>query len=231
MADVVWPVHILPPAGGRVSINSATIGGGRAMSGLEQAVASDAGYLSLKMGPIYVNTAEQVRAWNALEAVLGGRAGTCLVPALDRARAPWPTVAGKNQFARLTKTTIAEAVEGTAPMDVQVISAVADGAFTAGATNVSIRLVIGSQLQPGHQFSCGERLFRIAKILSEVEDTGNSIYYVRLALPVRDAVADGASLNFDNPMFRAVLATDGEMALDLDMMKRGRATLNWVEDV
>lgn len=232
MADITWPSSVLKATGGRVRIVSMNIGGGRAFSGGEQVVASDAGLYALTMGPIHVTSNEQVKAWNTMEAVLGGRSNTALVPALDCKRAPWPLVNGKP----VTDLGNVPFSDGTFFDDGSgfgqlVIAATAESDIEAGAVAAVIRIARGGALEAGHHFSVGERLFRIVRILSANPSGQDVVYSVKLALPAREAVGAGSTLNFDNPMFRAVLATDDEMALDLHLFKFGMATINWVEDV
>ena len=233
-ADVVWPTAVLPARSGRPQIVSATVGGGRAMSGLEQAVASDAGYFAMKM-VVPVSKNAQVKAWNALEAILGGRSGTALIPALDCKRAPWPIVGGValTDFGDIpfSDDALEALFDDDAGFSDPVIVAALESSILAGGLVATIRMSAGADLEAGMHFSAKERLFRIARIVSSSADGDDKLWSVRLALPAREPLAAGTILDFSCPMFRAVLASDGEMALDLDLMKFGTATINWVEDI
>lgn len=222
IADIVWPSYALAPARGRVSIVCANTGGGPSMNGLEQIVASDAGYFALSMLDIHMLTNGQMQLWNQLEAVLGGRAGTALVPALDGRRAPWPD--GVTSYGAIPHGDGALFSDGTGYTQ-PVIDIVTNAAIAEGATTAELLVNLAGDLIGGMHFSYGERLFRIKNVV----DVTGDVWTVSLAFPAREAVPAGVRLEFDEPYFRARLATDTEMAIDI--LPGEQVSVHWTEDV
>lgn len=99
------------------------------------------------------------------------------------------------------------------------------GAAAVGATVVTIAKT-GDQIQAGHHFSIGERLYRVAKVILI---TGND-HQVSIRPPLREAVANGATVDFGDLKCKCRLASDDEMNLVLRPPRLGFASVRFVED-
>ncbi|WP_245414806.1 hypothetical protein [Brucella oryzae] len=89
-------------------------------------------------------------------------------------------------------------------------------------------LVTAGQLQPGMDFSIGERMYRIRT----VQMTGENTATITFRPPARAAAPTGSEMEFDYPVCRMRLATDSEMDLDLDLISQWSfPTVNLIEDV
>lgn len=220
MADLVWPADLAPTTGGLPMPNFANVTGPATTAGQTQAVATDAGFWTLKMGAVPVHSTHQWRAWQATQFGLNGRVKTCLVPIWSKITAPWPSIWGR----RVRRGA------GITPGGV-LIWVQLEGALAAGAVAAQLRLKRGEPLAAGMHFSVAERLFGIQSVSAVTKDGDDRLFQVILWPPAREAVGAGAQLEFDSPMFRCRLASDAEMNIDQDLSGTGSADVNWIEDV
>lgn len=232
VADVIWPIEVLKPSAGKSKVTAATVGGGRSLSGLEQIIQNDAGFWRLTMANIVIRSHQHVRLWNALEAILQGRSGTVLVPMIDCGRQPWPFVDGHavTSYGQIPFSDGALFNDGTGFYQ-PVIEATVLGTIAARATSGTLHVTYGGEVMAGMHFSVGERAYRIKRVSGTVESGDIVTYDITFWPPAREAMSDGADIDFDRPKFRARLATDTEMDMDPDMLVFARPTLNFVEDV
>ncbi len=107
------------------------------------------------------------------------------------------------------------------------IAATVAGDWDAGAVYIGIEQTAGATLRAGMQGTAGEWLYRIKAVLGSVGDVTS----VKIWPPLREAVADGLTLDFNTPTCRCRLATDQEMDLKLGLLRFGSKTINFVEDV
>lgn len=179
------------------------VSGGVSLDGVEQVVGNSPGRLQIRFSQIAVNTAAKVRRWQEIAARVDGRLTPLLVPALDRQRAPSPSV-----------------------------TAVMVGAVAPGDVACSIRVNSGGgALLAGMHWSVGERLYRISEIVSVTDYGTHKVYAVKFRLPCREAIADAAALEFNDPWFRVRLASDDAMRLTLNALRFGTGTVDFVEDL
>lgn len=206
-ADFEWDCTVLTPAiAGPPQLMAMNTVGGRTFNNLQQIVMNSAGYWRMDYGGIAVNTAEQIRAWNALQAGTQGRGATILVPILDELRGP-----------TITAHVTADVAIGDTSALIRVDGNLAD-------------------LEPGQHFGVPtfERLFRITKINSHSADSGGAENWnVDFLPPARERIPDGTALEFQDVKFRCRLASDDAMAgLSLGMWKFGNGpSVSFIEDV
>lgn len=232
-ADFVWPVCTLTPADITASPVSQNTSGGQSLTGREQVIGNTPGRWTISLSGVRLQTKQQVKCWEALQAALDGRNKTILVPILGSLFAPWPVVNGKE-----VRT------YGDIPFDdgslfddgagfyLPVIDAVTVGTVAVGAVTAQIQVNYGAELEARNDFGVGDYAYRITEVLS-VDETGDApIYSVKFRLPAREAIPDGTSLDFDKPMIRCRLASDDGMVLNRKFWKYGdNASVSFVEDV
>lgn len=203
MADFVWPYDELPPTAVSVNDMALSASGGRSISGSAQIIVSDAGYWDIVLDKIRIRSNAQVLIWRNLESGLGGRRRTILVPAYSRKFAPVPP-GGGSIVAQTTAPIAANAVAG------------------------NIAVTTGAPPEPGQDFSTGERLYRLKTVGAAIS---GDIYPVKFWPPAREAIADGAALEFDRPVCRCRLKSDNGMAIVLDLLIHATPSVQFCEDV
>lgn len=228
MTDIVWPYHILAPRTVTPEPAYATMGGGRSLTAVEQVVASDAGYWAISYDGVPIASGLHKKAWRAISARAEGRLNPILVPTYDTDTNPWPLVNGAPFTAypdgvpHSDDTLFSDDTGYAQP----VIVATVDADVALGANSMVIDLVQGSALEPGQHYSVGVRLFRIKRITA----VAGSLYTVTVWPPTREAITAGAIAEFDRPICKCRLATDGEMQSGKDdYAGRTLATVNFVE--
>lgn len=212
---IVWPRKILPPHDPMFHLAPMNISGPVSQDGAADVIASDYGFWRATYGGVVVTTRDRVVTWNAIDAMLEGRLGTILVPYCSSYQ-PLPV-----------KRSVVPHSDGTTHSDGTgylsgSVEVWASGAALAGATSITVDVVVADDVQPGMKFSIGERLYRVKSLVGNV---------LTFRPPLRDPVAAGAELNFDNPVCRMRLATDNEMELSLDGNRRSMPTVNFIEDL
>lgn len=219
--SVAWP-DILKPRSISHEIRNAARSGGPGLEGGEQRVSSPGSIRwQIRYEGIAVNDRAKALAWWSL---------------IDRLRT------GEEVVATIYNMWRADGATGPEPL------ASAAGAHAAGAVEMTIaasRLT----LEPGVMFSVGARLYRISRIVSEVaslslvdiilsddrvwsdsaawteDGSGGALYTVRLMPPLRQSVADGASLDFVNLKCLCVIDDTASGDLSLDLGKFGSPAL------
>jgi len=102
----------------------------------------------------------------------------------------------------------------------------ATGVSPVGSTTMTVHRDSGL-IVAGHHFGTSqERLYRTFG----TTDLGGGNFSFSFRPPLRDHVAAGASIWFDNLYVRCRLATDDEMTLKLEPGRMGTATVRFVED-
>ncbi len=91
-----------------------------------------------------------------------------------------------------------------------------------GAVRLTINQTTGSTIRAGMHFQAGERAYRL------VSGSGTAW---KVWPPLRNAITSGTSLNFNDPRLRCRLSRDDAMDILLELLRFGRVTVNFVEDV
>jgi hypothetical protein len=95
------------------------------------------------------------------------------------------------------------------------------------ATTVTIRMITSVMPEPGQHFSIGHRLYRITRILSQVDEVAS----LKVWPPLREAVTAGDDADFSNPVCKMRLSSDTEMAAgELAANRFGVAAVAFIED-
>lgn len=181
-----WP-SVLKPRKVTVQPQFGNMGGGRSISGIDQIVASDAGFWQIVFDEIPVASPAQQLAARAIAAQAGGRLNPINVTTFEQW---WMT-----------------------PSPSKTVAAVASasGAIALG-TNVGvvINLTTGTAIQAGMDFSAvgasSTRRYRV----SAITNVSGSLYTCNIWPPCREAISNGGSLNFATPGLTVRFATDTE---------------------
>lgn len=221
MADVIWPDILIPTGGGNPLPSFANVAGPASADGQAQVVATDAGFWKMSMAQVPIYGVKRWRAWNATAMQLSGRARSCLIPIYSRAWAPWPNFYDGKKPKPPKKGSNSPGA---------LIWATMNGTLAQGGSSATIRLKQGSAIEAGIHFSVAERLYGVQKVNSMARDGNDRLYSVTLWPPAREAVPAGTRLEFDQPKFRARLASDTEMMITPDLASMGASDVNWVED-
>lgn len=201
-ADEEWPVDFLKPRDIGIYPIAAPIGGGVALTGKEPTIDSGAGFWRLVLGAIPVKTRANILRFRGLEASLEGRGRTIAVPFYDGKRAPWPGNPGG------------------------IIEAESAGAVPEGSTNINIVTTNIADIQVGMHFAAGQRIYRIKSLNAE-----SNVLSCEIWPKTREEIPSGTSLDFRRPTCIMRLARDDGMSLELDGLKHGEATVEFVEAI
>ncbi len=217
-----WPVCILPPRNVSFDIAARSLAAPASIGGATQVVASDAGVWKATFGDIRVTGQDGVLSWRAIATLLEGRLGSVLVPLC---RGYQPVLQDPDALydpVPHDDDTFFDDDTGYAGSTTSVHFA--SGAAVR-AVSATVTIGYGGTLQPGQHFSVGERLYRLRSVVY-ANDTQASITF---RPPLREAVAAGIPLEFDDPVCRMRLASDGEMDLELQMRRWGSPSVNFLE--
>lgn len=199
-ADEEWPFDDLKPRDIAIIPCAAPIGGGVSLTGKEPTIDSGAGFWRFVLGAIPIKTRANILLWRALEAALEGRAHTIAIPIYDGKRAPWESTPG-----------------GT-------ITAESDSDVPEGSTQVNIVQTSIGEIEVGMHFSANQRMYRIKSM-----DAESGVLSCQIWPKTREEIPAGTALDFRRPVCIMRLAQDDGMALTLDGLMRGEATVEFVE--
>lgn len=205
---LVWPAAALPAQA--VSFNPQfrnTRGGAAVAHGEEQVIASDAGRWAVTLDPVVVRRSANARLWKALQVLLEGGLSTVLLPVCPRGGRPFP--AGVTALPDAVPHSDDAPHDDDAPYDGGAIDVTLAASAALRETALSLTKTVCGDLEPGHEFSLGERLYRIRTVTAQTSTAAT----VTVWPPLREAVAAGGRAEFDRPVLRARLA--GDQALDI----------------
>jgi len=226
MATLLWPLGVLPPRELMIDIAPRSLAGPSSVSGVSQVVASDAGIWKATYAGIPVVDDQKVLAWRAINNLLEGRLISILVP-IWRWYQPVPAEADELAlYDPVPHSDQSPFSDGSmyqgGVIDVTLASSIPLRGVTA---NISIKSA--DMIQPGQHFSIEGRLYRVRTVNYTSETTAA----ITFRPPAREAASVGARLEFDFPVCRMRLASDGEMDLPLDYGRWSFPTVNFIEDV
>lgn len=226
MAAILWPRSVLKPKRDPFNIAPRTLAGPSSVSGVTQVTASDAGIWVATFGDIIIRRGSPaVLAFRAIANLLEGRLHPILVPRCCAYQPFDPDE--KDSLQRVPHSDTSPFRDGSLYR-----SRVNDIRLTSNiplrGTTANIAIVASGQLQPGQDFSVGERMYRIRT----VQMTGENTATITFRPPAREAVPAGTDMEFDRPVCRMRLASDAEMDLDIDLVAPwSYPTVNFIEDV
>lgn len=226
MATILWPRSILKPKRDPFNIAPRTLAGPSSVSGVTQVTASDAGIWVATFADIIIRRGSpSVLLFRAIANLLEGRLHPILVPrccAYQPFDPDWKDLLHKVPHSDTSPFSDGGLYRSRA-IDIRLTSNI-----PLRGTTANIAIITAGQLQPGQDFSIGERMYRIRT----VQMTGANTATITFRPPAREAVAAGTEMEFDRPVCRMRLASDGEMDLDVDLVAPwSYPTVNFIEDV
>ncbi len=226
MATILWPRSILKPKRDPFNIAPRTLAGPSSVSGVTQVTASDAGIWVATFADIIIRRGSpSVLLFRAIANLLEGRLHPILVPRCCAYQPFDPDL--KDLLRKVPHSDTSPFSDGglyrSRAIDIRLTSNI-----PLRGTTANIAIIAAGQLQPGQDFSIGERMYRIRT----VQMTGTNTATITFRPPAREAVAAGTEMEFDRPVCRMRLASDGEMDLDVDLVAPwSYPTVNFIEDV
>lgn len=218
---LTFPTHLFNPDSIALKPAGAVISGGEALSGETDTIKTDGGgYWLVTMTGIQLVTDFHLRAWQAWQDHLEGGVTKVLVPVAELRTAPRPIAGGvasrpSQLLASSDDPIFPEAIAFASPW----IVAVMVGAALLRATQITIDVTGGARLMGGERFAIshasGRRTYRVVRVISRSGQQAT----VTIRPPLREAVATGASVDFDWPSLVATLIPDGDIT---PRIERGR---------
>lgn len=222
----ILPLHRFNPGTFSADIVGKVISGGTALNGEETVIQTDGGgRWEGVLGDIDLDDPDTQRCWEAWTSHLQGGARPFLmpVPLLDIAPAP-------SSGAGFLDPSNIEADDDDFPTSVGFaspwIEAEIVGDAALRATTITINVTRGSRLKNGMRFGVGgNRSHKIERITARDGQQATCI----ISAPLREAVEDGAPLNFDWPLVqcRAVIGQNLSPTFSLSY---ATVALSFVED-
>lgn len=223
---VRWPDKVLRIANFAIDLAGRSLAGPSSVNGSSQTVASDAGIWKATLGGVIVKSREEVLCFRAIAAILDGRVNPILVP-LCRGYQPVPLGAvAAGLYGEVHHSDGTGFDDGSGYVG-QVIDAVLAAPLALRATSASVTVNSARMIEAGQHFSIGERLYRVRTIDGIVGSTAS----ITFRPPLRQPAEAGDRLEFDDPVCRMKLATDGEMDLPLENRRFASPNINLVEDL
>lgn len=223
----VFPTHLFNPSVVKPDVIGRVVSGGVALSGVEDAVATDGGgRIRIDYSGIVLRDPTKLRLWNAWNAHLKSGVVACLVPLVSIATAPRPWAHGGPR-----PVFDIGGDDPTFPTEVKyrvrTIAAVTVGAAALRATTLTIEMTSGSPILGGEWFgipgqSRGHRIERVTA-RSGMQAT------VIVEPPFRAAVADGTVIEFEWPLVKSTLIIGTDIGQAIQLNRRSEQSISFVE--
>lgn len=229
MTAIVWS-NLLQPRNVSVDMAFRSLAGPTAVSGFSQVVASDAGIWRATFDgiPVYdQNGRSLIKLWRAIAGLAEGRLNALVIPICEAGRRPVPDGAADSEIdGSVPHSDDSYFSDGTGYVS-RYTTVVTSAAAAVRGTTLSLIKTVAPDLEPGHRFSIGERLYQIKSVTAQDETMAT----VKIWPPLREFVEAGAQLEFDRPVLRVRLATDSEMDLPLEYGRWSFPSVNFIEDL
>ena len=216
---LAWPASLVPSSE-MWAIDAGTRGGGASIEGRDQVVSSGLGLwrasLEIPMTPV------NRRAYRALIASLGGRAGRVLVGPCGCVDGP--TVVSSD----LTGIPYSDGAFHSDDAGFATLAALVstvNGAAAAGATSMNVARGTVYDIQPGQYFGVGGYLYQITTMVGGEGDD----FLMTFAPRLRAAADDGAEIEWCAPVCPMRLVSDDVGAIELAFSRFGSARLDFIE--
>lgn len=226
--SLVFPARRFSPASLQARLVGQAISGGVSLSGEAQfADVSGGGRWVIDFGESALWEREDVLAWRRFVASADGGAQSLLVPLHDRICQPVSAVYPDTDTFGL-ETWVTDRTAWTA----DEVTATTTATAALGATALAFNLTAPKALLGGERFAILHatwlwRLYTVARVKTGGTVGSAVATTIDIRPPLREAVASGTALNFDNP--RCVMRVDGDISETLSLLKYGKASARFVE--
>lgn len=185
---IEWPACLMRDRRIMWALTASTLSGGRTLSGAEHRARVDGGGLWMAtMSDVQVSSADQVRAWRAIAAILDGGATPVVLANRDVRFAPWSDSTTTEQIESTNSDDSTCSDDTPYVSDLIVAEVIEDAALRA--TTLVINMQHGSALQGGEYFSIlhdtfSHRIYQIGRVdkLDEYTPTSQA-FTVTIAVP------------------------------------------------
>lgn len=184
----------------------------------------DGGYWIATLADVPVVKRQRILQFRTLRALLQGGAHQVRVPVCDKVNAPYPASEG-GSVATFSDT--ATFSDGSKFAQSVIVVEVATAAAVR-STRLEITLIAADTPLSGMYFSVGDHLYQIAAVLDEELASGVDVAW-QIVPPLREAVAAGDHVEFENPVCRMTLLNEQQMNLMTQQGRAGVATMMFVE--
>lgn len=223
-----WPRNMVPqvPA---FNPRGMVVGGPPSLTGRTMVGSVDAGYWTASLRSVVVTKKDQIKAFRALRALLEGGAHHIRVPAFDCYIAPWPVGVDGKAVAKVGPVSFSDGAgfSDSSTFYQPSIAAVVVGDTALRSTRITVDFLNAGCIEGGEYFSIGDRLYTIKAVIAE-NDTERTL---AIWPPLREAVCEGAPVEFDRPVCRMRLADEAAMDIALEFGRRAFPDLAFVEVV
>jgi len=222
----IFPTHIFNPRTIKPTRARRIITGGQPISGAaEDVIEIDGGGFWLwSFGEIHLRTTHLLRAWDAWDNYLAGGTVEFWLPVASIATAPLPTLIRTPGIA-----TDADIFPTAAAFAIPLVRASVVGARTLRDTTITINVSQGRRLEGGEKFSIahsdGPGLYSVTRVTAQ----SGQVSTVKIWPPLRAAVANAETVNFDWPLMRARLAPGYDMSPQVMNGRHATAEVQFVE--
>jgi hypothetical protein len=201
--------------------------GPRSFSGKQQVQVTDSGYWVASLAEFPIVHRDQILDWRGIVASLEGMAGDLVVGPFDDLRAPTfgsfpPVITG---IPHSDGATFSDG-SGYSQSTIRITLA---GDLPLRATSAVLTIHQAGALQRGMYFSVYDGLRPSLHIITKPPEIDGNQATIQFRPPLRFAVESGATVDFATPKALMNLASADEGALDLDMGRWAKPSLELVE--
>ena len=233
----IWNPHVFTPTAQRWQIRGAAKTGGSSLSGLIQAARTEGGgYWLCELIDVSLRTADQIRAWRAMELVLDGGATPVLVQMCDPRQRPTLLVDGvevkshtvPHIDAALNETTFSD---DSSYESLPIVASVNLTNIPAALRATTMDIDCNAALRGGEHFSIdhpgqSHRLYRVRTI----ESVAGNVQRITFRPPLREAVTtQGTRVEFNNPLCVMRVADPDQMSIAVELFQRATGRVTFVE--
>lgn len=222
MTDI-WPSTLVPRKI-RVGRRGGSRTGGISAGESEQIITNGSGLITVRMSEFPVATDDAILTWEGVSARLDGRNNCILIRLYQLGRPPFPNGLSEAHNAPIPHS------DGSLFSDGSGYSQSAIEIYGQPAPTMSTLIFVSKEdageIRPGHYFSMRDgEVHRVARVIEQSATSAR----IQINPPLRAAITQTTRLEFVEPLLKARLATDDEMALDLEIGRFDFPTINFIE--
>lgn len=220
---LTFPTALFSPSSLAARLVGGAVTGGQSLSGITQFAMTTGGpSWVFEFGEAPLWTKETFNTWEAVAAATDNGATPFVVPVCDRRRQPFVDPKRGEGVGDGDDSTFSDGALWSA--EYITASVVGSASLRATRLNISITGIAPEGLVGGEHFTIwhltkGQRMYRVARVVEQ--DTEAHTATIDIRPPLREATADGITLDFDNP--RCVMRINGDMGAILEMLRFGKS--------
>lgn len=228
---LAFPTTLTVIKASRPRLSNPSRGGGPGLDGTEQLVVAPGGGRWTWSVTIQIRTRDDVLDLDAFVLGMAGRAGTAIVPIFDGQRAPWNVYPLTGGFITPAKAAYDHAIDpayDTNPDTTGTLAFALSAPAAMNVTTLAVARATGGVVRPGMFLSIGSEM-HVVTALGAPDPGGPATLSVSILPWLRDDHAAGAAVEFARPVCLARLASDDTGRMDLDLLRFGQVTLDFIE--